>query len=335
MMNKNFSAPVLASYSLMLIALLLILKKGLVVVLLSGLLVYSLVHLLVPTIERKFDGHRSRMIAVVLLSGITMVTLVTLGWWLVVYLRGENGGINAVLQKMADIIDASRYQLPQWMAVYLPDGSNELQMSMTTWLREHASEAKLVGQEVLYTVVHLFLGMMIGSMVALQSTEKYQGMGLFAAALMERIRNFHLIFQKVVYAQVRISFVNTVLTAIYLMILSLVGVHLPLMKTMIAITFFAGLIPVIGNVISNTVIIVVCLAYSIDVAIASLIFMVVMHKLEYFLNARIIGTQLKAHAWELLVSLLVMETLFGLPGMVLAPIVYAYIKKELHDQGWV
>jgi predicted PurR-regulated permease PerM len=310
MMNKNFSAPILASYGLMLIALLLILKEGLVVVLLSGLLVYSLVHLLVPTIERKFDGQRSRMIAVVLLSGITMVTLVTLGWWLVVYLRGENGGINAVLQKMADIIDASRYQLPQWIAAYLPDGSNELQMSMTTWLREHANEAKLVGQEVLHTVVHLFLGMM-------------------------RIRNFHFIFQKVVYAQVRISFVNTALTAIYLVALSLVGVNLPLMKTMIAITFFAGLIPVVGNVISNVVIVVVCLSYSVNVAIASLVFMVVMHKLEYFLNARIIGTQLKADAWELLISLLVMETLFGLPGMVLAPIVYAYIKKELHDQGWV
>jgi predicted PurR-regulated permease PerM len=335
MMNKNFSAPILASYGLMLIALLLILKEGLVVVLLSGLLVYSLVHLLVPTIERKFDGQRSRMIAVVLLSGITMVTLVTLGWWLVVYLRGENGGINAVLQKMADIIDASRYQLPQWIAAYLPDGSNELQMSMTTWLREHANEAKLVGQEVLHTVVHLFLGMMIGSMVALESTEKYQRMGLFAGALMERIRNFHFIFQKVVYAQVRISFVNTALTAIYLVALSLVGVNLPLMKTMIAITFFAGLIPVVGNVISNVVIVVVCLSYSVNVAIASLVFMVVMHKLEYFLNARIIGTQLKADAWELLISLLVMETLFGLPGMVLAPIVYAYIKKELHDQGWV
>jgi predicted PurR-regulated permease PerM len=107
------------------------------------------------------------------------------------------------------------------------------------------------------------------------------------------------------------------------------------MKTMIAITFFAGLIPVVGNVISNVVIVVVCLSYSVNVAIASLVFMVVMHKLEYFLNARIIGTQLKADAWELLISLLVMETLFGLPGMVLAPIVYAYIKKELHDQGWV
>ena len=30
-----------------------------------------------------------------------------------------------------------------------------------------------------------------------------------------------------------------------------------------------------------------------------------------------------------------METLFGLPGVVAAPVYYAYLKKELGDQGLV
>ena len=38
------------------------------------------------------------------------------------------------------------------------------------------------------------------------------------------------------------------------------GIHLPLIKTMIAITFLVGLLPVIGNLISNTVIVVVSLS---------------------------------------------------------------------------
>jgi len=38
-------------------------------------------------------------------------------------------------------------------------------------------------------------------------------------------------------------------------VLPLLGIHLPFVKTMIAVTFLAGLLPVIGNLISNTVIV--------------------------------------------------------------------------------
>jgi predicted PurR-regulated permease PerM len=118
-------------------------------------------------------------------------------------------------------------------------------------------------------------------------------------------------------------------------VLPLAGVHLPLTKSMIAITFVAGLIPVVGNIVSNTVIVIVGLAHSLHIAVASLIFMVVIHKLEYFLNARIIGAQINARSWEMLTAILLMETLFGLPGLVAAPVFYAYVKKEMSDQHLV
>ena len=45
-------------------------------------------------------------------------------------------------------------------------------------------------------------------------------------------------FRNVVFAQVRISALNTVFTAIYLLaVLPMFGVHLPFAKTMIAICF--------------------------------------------------------------------------------------------------
>jgi len=111
-----------------------------------------------------------------------------------------------------------------------------------------------------------------------------------------------------VFAQVRISLINTVFTGIYLMvILPMAGVHLPLTKSMVLITFVAGLIPVAGNIISNTVIVIIAMSHSLHTAFSSLLFMVVIHKLEYFLNARIIGAQVNARAWELLTAILVME----------------------------
>ena len=107
------------------------------------------------------------------------------------------------------------------------------------------------------------------------------------------------------------------------------GIHLPLIKTMIAITFLVGLLPVIGNLISNTVIVVVSLSQSLGIAIASLAYLIIIHKFEYFLNARIVGGQIRANAWELLIAMLLMEAAFGLAGVVAAPIYYAYIKSEL------
>ena len=104
---------------------------------------------------------------------------------------------------------------------------------------------------------------------------------------------------------------------------------------MIAVTFVAGLIPVAGNIISNTILVIIALSHSLNTAIASLVFMVVVHKAEYFLNARIIGAQVNAKAWELLTAILVMETLFGVPGLVAAPVFYALLKKELSDNGLV
>ena len=104
---------------------------------------------------------------------------------------------------------------------------------------------------------------------------------------------------------------------------------------MIVVTFFAGLLPVVGNLISNSVIFVVSLAHSPTIALTSLAYLVVIHKLEYFLNARIVGSQISARAWELLTAMLVMESAFGLAGLVAAPICYAWLKDELRQRGLI
>jgi predicted PurR-regulated permease PerM len=98
---------------------------------------------------------------------------------------------------------------------------------------------------------------------------------------------------------------------------------------MVAVTFIAGLLPVIGNLISNTVIVIVSLSVSPTLAVSSLLFLIAIHKLEYFVNARVMGTQIHARAWELLMAMLIMEALFGISGLVAAPVYYAYLKNEL------
>jgi predicted PurR-regulated permease PerM len=81
--------------------------------------------------------------------------------------------------------------------------------------------------------------------------------------------------------------------------------------------------------------VIVALSHSLQIALASLVYMMVIHKLEYFLNARIIGAHINARAWELLTAMLVMEAMFGLPGVAAAPVFYAYLKLELTERGLV
>uniref|UniRef100_A0A1I8AWK5 Stage II sporulation protein M n=1 Tax=Steinernema glaseri TaxID=37863 RepID=A0A1I8AWK5_9BILA len=120
---------------------------------------------------------------------------------------------------------------------------------------------------------------------------------------------------------IKISLLNTAFTGVFLaVVLPLFGVHLPLTKTLIVLTFLLGLLPVIGNLMSNTLITIVGLSLSIWVAVAALGYLIVIHKVEYFLNARIVGGQIRAKSWELLLAMLVFEAAFGLPGVVAGPI---------------
>jgi predicted PurR-regulated permease PerM len=327
---------VLASYVIAALALLAVLKAGLLVALFSGLLVYSLVHLLVPTIQKKFSNRQSRMIAVILLSTLVILSISLGIWGTYLFFRSDAGSLHTLLQKLVDIIEASRSHLPDWVSASLPEGVDALKGLLSSGIKEHVGEAKLLGQGAGHLLVHLLLGMIIGSLVALQDATSHLRYLPFAAAMHQRAVNLADIFHKIVFAQARISFINTLLTAVYLVILlPLAGVQLPLIKSMIAITFFAGLIPVVGNILSNTVIVIVSLSHSPQIALISLTYMVVIHKLEYFLNAHIIGAQINARSWELLTAILVMETLFGMPGLVAAPVFYAYLKKELSDQALV
>ena len=319
-----------AAWILAVAAMVMVISIHLLPALIAGLLVYELVHVLAPLFSRHLSNARARGLAVglVVLVVVGAVTGAVLG--VLAFMGSEGGSFAALLAKMAEIIETSRSTLPAWLADLLPRDGEALRERASHWLREHAAELQLIGKETGHMLAHVLIGMVIGGMVSLREGAASGTSGPLALALAERIFRLGEAFRRVVFAQVRISALNTLFTALYLgVLLPLCGVHLPLTKTMIVVTFLAGLLPVVGNLISNSVIFVVSLAHSPVVAISSLAFLVVIHKLEYFLNARIVGAQIRASAWELLTAMLVMESCFGLAGLVAAPICYAWLKDEL------
>ena len=338
-MQESSSARTLriVAYALSFAALVFIMRQGLLAALLSGLLVHSLVHQLAPRlVERRFSNRRAKLVAVTVLGMLIIGALSLAIWAGIAFFKSDAGNMESLLQRLADIIEASRGETPEWLLRYIPADAQGLRAMMTDWLREHAVDAKLAGERVGRAAAHLLVGMIVGAMVALHERMSEHAYLPLAAALVQRIEILSDAFERVVFAQVRIAAINAALTAVYLMIvLPLLGVNLPLTKTLVLVTFLAGLLPVIGNLISNTLIVIVALSASLQVAFGSLLFLVLIHKLEYFLNARIIGSHIQARTWELLVAMLVMEAAFGLYGVIAAPVLYAYLKMELMAQRMV
>ncbi len=108
----------------------------------------------------------------------------------------------------------------------------------------------------------------------------------------------------------------------------MLAVGLPYAVVVIGVTFLCGLIPVLGNLVSNTIIVGIGFTVSPKMALTALVFLVVIHKLEYFLNSKIIGQRIRNPLWLTLLALVLGERLMGLPGMILAPVVLNYIRME-------
>ena len=147
---------------------------------------------------------------------------------------------------------------------------------------------------------------------------------ILADEIATRFRDFYRSFATVMGAQITISLINTLLTAIFVLI-----IRLPNGALIIALTFLCGLLPIVGNLVSNTIIVCLAFTISLKMALVALIFLIAIHKLEYFLNSKIIGDRIRNPVWLTLVALIIGERLMGIPGMVLAPVVLNYLRMEL------
>jgi len=250
-------------------------------------------------------------------------------------LNASTDGLPRLMQLIADTLDQIRGTAPDWLAVRLPDSADELQRSLSGWLRFHAHDMQHWGHEALRLIAHLVLGLIIG-VAAYVSIHRRPATAPLSALAIARWRQLVRAFSDVFAAQLRIALVNAILTAIYLLaVLPALGVHVPLAMTLVGFTFFASLLPIVGNLMSNSAIILAGLTVSLWVGVASLVFLVAVHKLEYFLNAHFVGERVDMPVYALLASMLLLEAAFGVSGLVAAPIYCAWLTRELRENGWV
>jgi len=319
------------------LALGLIIELHLLSALLAGLLVFKLVDVLTPWLRLRALGRDGpRVLAVMLIASTVIAALIGIGVGLVTLMRNSGESVPLLMEKMAQIIEDARAILPTGLQAYVPEDSETLRRTIAEWLRTNAGSLQVAGRGIGRSLVHVLMGMVIGALLSMQKAAQPHERRPLTEEIARHAARMATAFQRVVFAQFWISLINTFFTWLYLaVVLPMFGVDLPLVKILVALTFIVGLLPIIGNLISNTAIVVVCLSQGVPVAVASLVYLVVIHKLEYFLNARIIGSHINARAWELLIAMLVMEAAFGITGLIAAPIFYAYFKEEMRAKALV
>ena len=168
------------------------------------------------------------------------------------------------MTKMADILQSTRAWLGGVGEDLIPDvltDAETVKAAIVDWLKSHAETLKIAGSTFSLGLVHALMGVLLAILVFFRHVTHHDARGgALAEALEEKVHLFADAFSRIATAQVKISAVNTSLTALYLLVvLPLFGIHLPFSTTIVLITFVCGLIPVLGNLISNTVIVILSL----------------------------------------------------------------------------
>ncbi|HZR20263.1 MAG TPA: AI-2E family transporter [Verrucomicrobiae bacterium] len=225
---------------------------------------------------------------------------------------------------------AKKYQIELPFTDYdsLKDAAIDIGKDQTRYLGNVAKAAKGATTQFLYLIVGcvVAIGIFLNPRFELARTAQSAPGNLYSRCceqIAARFRLFYQSFVTVMGAQIVISAINTVLTAIFV-----IAVQLPYAVVVIGVTFLCGLLPVIGNLLSNAIIVAIGFTVSPKMALVALVFLIVVHKLEYFLNSKIVGDRIGNPLWLTLLALVLGERLMGVPGMILAAVVLNYIKLE-------
>ena len=329
-----------ASWILIGALILYVLYLHLVSAVVGGLALYLILDRLTTSFSKRMPSAAARPLALVLVSVVTIGGMIGGAMLATSFLRHHADNIPAMMDKMADILQSTRTWLGGFGQQIIPDvltDAENLKAGAVIWLKRHAAALQVAGGTFSLSFLHMIMGMLLAILVFFRQVthQEERVRGSLARSLTEKVDRFADAFGRIATAQLKISAVNTLVTALYLVSLPLFGRELPFVTTLIVITFICGFVPILGNLVSNIVIVILSLGVSVGTAIASLIFLVVIHKLQYLLNSRIVGGEIDAQAWEILLAIILGEALFGVRGVVMAPIVYAFVKRELRERGLV
>lgn len=334
--NQKLGLFCLALFS---VSFIILMQVHLMPAVIAGLLTYTLTQKLDDFLSRKMVrfSHQSKLISVLVLTTVIIGIFIGGFWYLFAWFVDMAKHPTETLTNIRLVVNNVINSLPSNVTHYLPDNIDEIESTIMIYLKEHVFYLQSIIKKVFHDLIILIVGMIIGLILGYKQNQRNTvhnpvTQRPLTKALKASLNRLVVVFQYVAMSQVVIALFNTIMTAILLfIILPMFGIHLPFSKSLVLATFVFGLIPIIGNLIVNVLIFFVAFTVSFTVAMVIIVYLILIHKMEYVLNAKIVGTKIHAGICELLIAMLFLETLFGVIGLIFAPIFYAFIKLSLKE----
>lgn len=252
--------------------------------------------------------------------GLLLLVLITLG--IVALGEGIAGFDPARLEgQFTRLVTAMLEGLPAVVQAHLPDTPAGVVGLLKTSVQEHLSEIFRAGKSLAGGVLLFLVSFLVGILAA----EADKG-APSENPLVTQLRGFLAAFELALLTQVKLAVLYTLLTSLYVLVaVPAFGYEFTEPYLLIGLTFMFGLIPVIGNLAANVSTLLLSLKIAMPVAVASLVFLVTIHKLEYILIGKFMGRKQQVPLWKILATMVVFEHIAGLPGVLLAPVVVVWL----------
>lgn len=315
------SGPRKASYLLFAASLLLIAVFKLGPCLLAALVSYMILDLT----ERRLRDFGVRAGISRLSAVITFIVMASALAW--IFGRFLTVGLDRLPELMDRVLPRLATLAAERGVDFPAENARELRDLIVTGARENSRAVGATSGFLTRGFFLVIVGMFIANLRFLTPSEEEDRGSLFDALrieFMDRVTLFIRSFERIVGAQFTISVVNTLLTGAFLF-----AMGFPFRTFLILLTFVCGLVPIVGNIISNSFITLAGLTESVHLAVGALIYLVVLHKLEYLLNSRIVGGSIDSPMWMTLIGIVVGEATMGVPGVLIAPALLHYVREEL------
>jgi predicted PurR-regulated permease PerM len=275
----------------------------------------------------KFSFGRSKILGLI----IYLVVIAAIGCGLFIFSKRAYKALPEIAERT--ISDVGEFAEKKGIQLPFSDYAS-LKSAALAEVKDKAANVGRYAREAAFQFAMVIIGLIVAASLFLnarwgtESDPQSSGDNAYASFVRElaaRFSTFYKSFCRVMGAQIIISAINTGFTAVFL-----AWNHFPNAFVIVVLTFLFGLLPIVGNLMGNTLIVGVAFTMPNGprMALFSLIFLIVVHKLEYFLNSKIVGERIKNPVWLTLIGLVVGEKLMGIPGMALAPVVLHYIKVE-------
>ncbi|MDD5629290.1 MAG: AI-2E family transporter [Elusimicrobia bacterium] len=287
---------------------------------LAGLLSYMVLDLTFRALARRLSARLSRWLAL----AVFLVAAAAMGWMVARFVRAT---IHTLPEIAATAIPRA-VDLAGDYGVDLPfENVYELREVVIQEVRQNAEAVTKASGLLTLQAFQVLIAVFAAVLAFFCPVPEMRRPDLFdelGRELAQRMLTFMVGFEKLLGAQVLISAAYAVLTLAFLVALGFK--HLIFLTLA---TFLFGIMPIIGNVISNAIIVASGLTLSDRHAFIALVFLIVIHKSGYFVYGKVLGERLQVPMWQTLLAILLGQVVMGVPGIVLAPTLLHYVKEEL------